>query len=582
MPARWASIRALQTGALRSQRFKPYYVTTPIFYPNAVPHIGHLQSMILADVLARWAQWRHRGWSPHFDQPTDQDGVAVMATGTDEHGSKIQKAALAFGDTPRTLCDRVSSRFRDLADAADIRYTRFIRTTDADHIDTVKTLWVDLMRKGYIYKGKHSGWYSVVDEAFYTQKEVEASAGDPDQMISKVSGNAVEWTDEENYKFRLSQFKDAVRQWLASNKGVIVPDNRYAETLAELEDVEDLSISRPYSRLQWGIRVPDDDTQTMYVWFDALMNYLTVTGYPWTNVKSRAWPADVLVVGKDIIRFHAIYFPAFLLALDIPLPRQIVAHGHWTVDNFKMSKSRGNVVDPFKALEVFGKDDVRFFMTRIGGNLSKDVSWTNESLFRFRHKYLQGLFGNLLARIVSPKTLNKLFESDQHSVTISAPSSPDHDTDVHLQALSKLANAVDESMTQFDLSVALTQILDILSDSQRHWTHALFIPPSQKEGKPAQTKDSISQAIYVSMETLRIAALLTQSVMPEKAKMILDILEVDPSERTFASSQQLRPSITLKRRTANAPQVFPQLSLAVQDALLDPEKSAQVLQPSNL
>lgn len=561
--------------------------------------------MVLADVLARWNQWRHRGWSSkdviggdlqggatdtnqtgsqHHDGPEAGETQVVFATGTDEHGSKIQKAAEKLGETPRRLCDRVSRRFKDLADAAGIGYTRFIRTTDEDHVRTVKALWHQLLQDGFIYKGTHSGWYSVVDEAFYTTAQVKESEEDGKQMVSIETGNAVEWTEEENYKFRLAMYEEPLRQWLKANPAQIVPHTRYMATLNELDDgLQDLSISRPKSRLEWGIDVPNDTEQTMYVWFDALLNYVTVSGYPWHHHDGRrsteevattlgSWPADAQIVGKDIIRFHAIYFPAFLMALGLPLPRQLVTHGHWTVNMSKMSKSKGNAVDPFVALNTVGQDELRFFLTRIGGNLAKDVNWNDDALVDFRRKHLQSQYGNLLSRVLAPAILNRLILKGQDSVVLPAPTFEDAD-EKHLELLRPLTDIVDGHMARFELSVALTCILDMLESSQKHW-HSVqaWLPadssPSGSDDVSMHIKEKrLWRGVYLSMESCRIAALLSRPVMPQKMDALLDALDIIPAERTVAHSRQLRDQITIHRRTEKIAPLFPALSTGAQKVL---------------
>lgn len=597
-PARLKPVKAQIIG-------KPYYITTPIFYVNAVPHIGHLQSMVLADVLAKWYQWRHQGWSPpqifeasemgekaNIQTQTQNKSKAkvIFATGTDEHGSKIQKEAEKLAQSPRQLCDRVSARFKDLADAAGVEYTRFIRTTDSDHIETVKALWNQLLREGFIYKGTHSGWYSVVDEAFYTQTQVKQSEEDSKLMVSIETGNLVEWTEEENFKFRLSLFQEPIREWLKEHSARIVPYSRYQATLQELDEgLQDLSISRPKSRLQWGIEVPNDSEQTMYVWFDALLNYLTVSGYPWNGARSGgeevlgSWPADTQIIGKDIIRFHAIFFPAFLMALGLPLPRQLVTHGHWTVNMSKMSKSKGNAVDPFIALKTVGVEELRFFLTRIGGNLSKDVNWDDEVLLEFRKKHLQSQYGNYLSRVSAPSLLQRLIPEGQNEITIPAPESFKSQDQEHLLLLKTLAETVDTHMARFEISKALTAILEMLESSQRHWQSiAPWDKPTlskqqQEKGIALHVKEEkLWRAMYVTIESCRIAALLSRSVMPNKMDEMLDVLNIPKDERSFEHAKKLRKQITLHRFTEKINPLFPPLSTTAKKVVKEGVEAAKL------
>lgn len=379
----------------------PYYITTPIFYPNADPHIGHLYSLAVADTFARHAR---------LSAPKRR---VVFTTGTDEHGMKIQKAAQDRGLEPRELCDRLSLRFSNLAMKASISNTDFIRTTSPQHYEGVQVFWDILMQRGHIYKGKHSGWYSISDEAFYTEPQVCTKVDEKTGKEVKVSietGSVVEWTEEENYKFSLSSFKSQLRDHFLAHPNAIYPPSQYKVIMDMLEDddprsIPDLSISRPSSRLKWGIPVPGDDSQTIYVWLDALLSYLTSVGFPWSNPREwlrPEWPVDLQIIGKDILRFHAIYFPAFLMAADLPLPQALISHAHWTVDKAKMSKSLGNVVNPFDILRDHGVDVVRWYFARAGGYFKSDVDWNAGELKKYKLE-LRNLIGNILLRLQSDK-----------------------------------------------------------------------------------------------------------------------------------------------------------------------------------
>ncbi|CAB4421837.1 unnamed protein product [Rhizophagus irregularis] len=265
---------------------KPIYITTPIFYVNAIPHIGHLYSAVIADSLKRYYELKgHK---------------VIFSTGTDEHGLKIKQSAEKSKMNPQEFCDQVSSKFKELFDIANISYTTFIRTTEQRHKDAVKYFWKCLMNNGFIYKGRYKGWYSVSDEAFYNTSHVQ-EIQNPDSkeklMIATESGQSVEWTIEENYKFRLSEFQDKLKSWLEENPQVIMPINKFNEVKAWIDSgLSDLSISRPHSRLDWGVDVPEDSEQTVYVWLDALINYLTVTGFPWPHDDMNGWPVDIHLI----------------------------------------------------------------------------------------------------------------------------------------------------------------------------------------------------------------------------------------------------------------------------------------------
>ncbi|CBQ72583.1 probable METHIONYL-TRNA SYNTHETASE, mitochondrial [Sporisorium reilianum SRZ2] len=529
---------------------KPYYVTTPIFYVNADPHIGHLYSDVIADVLVRYHGYMRSGFSP-FDQSgvsvdnSDDSGSAdcvkpVMCTGTDEHGLKVQKVAEAAGEDPRALCDRISQRFQQLADAAHIDYTRFIRTTDADHRVAVEHLWRTLRARGHIYQGSHEGWYAVSDEAFYPETQVRKAVGEDgrEYMQSIETGAKVEWSQEVNYKFRLSSFQPALVAWLRSNPRAIQPAQKHAEVLAEVEaGLGDLSISRPSSRLSWGIPVPDDADHCIYVWVDALTNYLTVAGYPFSAEAPTAWPADVHVVGKDIVRFHAIYWPAMLLAAGLPLPKTILAHSHWTMNKAKMSKSRGNVASPFEAIAAFGVDALRFFLLRVGGNFGSDSDYSPAVLLEFHRKYLQGQLGNLVSRICAPKIHARLagFARDESSGIVHRL--PRTHVEAHLDAettalcheleasLLALPARVDALMADFEPGKALELILESTIAATNELIQRL------QPWSPATHPAVVLECVVLVTESLRICALLLAPFMPAKMHELLDTLKVAKAKR---------------------------------------------------
>ncbi|KAL1922969.1 uncharacterized protein VTP21DRAFT_9345 [Calcarisporiella thermophila] len=497
---------------------KPVYITTPIFYVNAVPHIGHLYSAVLADTLKRYHELHGR--------------KVILSTGTDEHGMKIQQAAEKNKETPRELCDRVSQRFRQLFDAGNISYTTYIRTTDQQHAPAVAELWNRLSANGSIYKGTHEGWYSVSDEAFYTQNQVHEKIDEKTgekYMASIETGQRVEWTSEVNYKFRLSAYRDKLVGWLRENPDAIVPPQRHREILSWLEaGTGDLSVSRPRARLDWGLPVPGDSEHTVYVWLDALTNYLTVTGFPsiqpppslppQVHSTNSAWPADVHIVGKDILRFHSVYWPAFLMAAGLPLPRKILAHAHWTMGRQKMSKSRGNVADPFEVLEKFGVDAVRYYLIRDGG-IADDGDYSEQTLGTVYKKELAGQLGNLLNRATS-STLNP-------TGTVPALKSEVDERDRALHAkLEGLPASIDNHFQSFDFSKAVRQIFDTIGEANKYFNDNA--PWSLTED--TQRRD---QVVGYALESVRIAALLLQPVMPGKMAEVLDCLGTKEEDRVW-------------------------------------------------
>ncbi|KAJ1368471.1 hypothetical protein KIN20_029606 [Parelaphostrongylus tenuis] len=325
-----------------------HYITTPIFYVNAAPHLGHLYTVVLADAVHRWRKLRDT-----------VSGLHLFATGTDEHGIKILRAAEKAGKNPEKFCDETSRSFLKLFEKFGISNTDFIRTTERRHKECVEYVWKRLSDQNLIYKDTYSGWYSVVDECFYPNSEVEDSALG---KVVKGTNTTVEWIEEENYMFRLSNYRKAVEDWL-KNSDVIYPKVYLSSALKSLDFEGDLSVSRCRARLPWGIPVPGDDSQTVYVWLDALVNYLSVVGYPNTL---RAWPPTCQILGKDILKFHAFYWPSLLMAMGLALPQKLFIHGHWLVEKTKMSKSLGNVIDPLEAAKFYTTDGLRYFLLKQG------------------------------------------------------------------------------------------------------------------------------------------------------------------------------------------------------------------------
>ncbi|KIP06150.1 hypothetical protein PHLGIDRAFT_73115 [Phlebiopsis gigantea 11061_1 CR5-6] len=467
---------------------KPYYVTTPIFYPNSVPHIGHLHSLVVADVFARYAR---------ISRPVQ--GVHFM-TGTDEHGLKIQQAAKAKGFDPQSFCDQLSQHFRNLVSKANISHTRFSRTTERDHHEAVEYLWRELDTKGLIYKDMHEGWYSISDECFYTDTQVtHVTADGQDYHISTETGSKVEWTQEENYKFRLSAFRESLLEHFKNHPMAVYPEQFHAEVVATLSGtLADLSVSRPRSRLSWGIQVPNDPEHTIYVWIDALTVYLSATGYPWKSDKSVGkkafWPPNLQIIGKDILRFHAIYFPAILQALGLPLTQQLLTHSHWTVDKRKMSKSVGNVADPLQAIDELGLDAVRYYLARVGGRFKDDVGAYQHSA---KHASSQ-----LTPPDCEAATLLKTLRDDDQG----------------------LARIVDRHMQNLELADALDRIMDTLSKVNTLLTNTA---PWGRD-VPAET---VAETHAITLETLRICAILLQPVIPDKAGELLDALGIPKDQR---------------------------------------------------
>jgi methionyl-tRNA synthetase len=408
--------------------------------------------MVLTDVLKRWQLLKGE--------------KAILCTGTDEHGMKIQRAAEKANIPPKEFCDTGATIFKELARRTGLLNDHFVRTTDEDHKDAVQYFWHMLKEREHIYESKHEGWYCVSDETFYPVSAIEKRL-DPFTgrtfMASQETGKEVEWTSESNYHFRLSAFKDQLLDFYEKNPSFIVPASRHKDVVQEVSNgLEDLSISRPSTRLSWGIPVPDDDTQTIYVWLDALINYITKAGYPWTPGSETVggWPADVQVIGKDIVRFHCIYWPAFLLALDLKPPKQILTHAHWTMDNQKMSKSIGNVVDPFFALDRWGLDTVRYYLIH-EGRLKDDSNYGNKYIVRRYKKDLQAGLGNLVSRLTRPKIWNvrSCVERAQGNDMVR----PDESSKEIFKVLTSLPERVSHNMDKLYSNKALIAIMSAVS-----------------------------------------------------------------------------------------------------------------------
>ena len=363
---------------------KNFYITTPIYYPSGKPHMGHAYSSIVADIFARFK--RIEGFNVFF------------LTGTDEHGQKIQKEAEKNKKEAKIFCDEISETFRSLTKTLNLTNNDFIRTTEPRHFKSVNEIWKRLVNSGDIYLDKYSGWYSVSDEAYYDEDEIEEKDG---IKFSKISGSAVEWVEEESYFFKLSAWQQKLLDYFKKNKEFILPQSRRNEVIRFVEKgLKDLSISR--TSFSWGIPVPDNKKHVIYVWLDALTNYLSAINFPDTNDKKYKsfWPADVHIIGKDILRFHAVYWPAFLLAAKLPLPKRVFGHGWILSDEKKMSKSLGNILDPIEIIQNYGIDQLRYYLIK-EVSLGNDGSISMENLKNCINNDLANNYGNLCQRVFS-------------------------------------------------------------------------------------------------------------------------------------------------------------------------------------
>lgn len=511
---------------------KPFYITTPIFYVNARPHLGHLYSMLLADTRARWEKLKP-GQKTYF------------LTGTDEHGLKIQAVAEKEGIEPKVLVDRVSQNFVDLATKFDIDYDRFIRTTDADHIHAVKHFWQAAMDKGLLYKGSHRGWYSVSDEAFYPENQIHDVIDPKTGQTKKVSietNNEVVYHEEENYFFKLSAFQDKLIVFLEENPQFVIPQKKQSEVLAELRQgpLGDLSVSRPSSRLKWGIEVPDDESQKIYVWFDALINYITAAGYPEKSLKDIVWPATH-VVGKDIMRFHCIYWPIFLMASGLELPTQVIVHSHWLSEGVKMSKSLGNVVDPMELADYYDSEPLRFYLME-QSNLVIDCKFSESALQNHRSVVINK-WANLISRIGGDKfNVEKSVQDyhDGHFRQFGQFFSSSGQTDIRdrlVASVSSLYTDMDANMAEFGHMRALqrwwetVELANNFFQECQPWLYKKRIEATDSEDLIKELETKRSYIIYLTSEAARVSSTCLLPFMPQTANAFLDRLAVPEEAR---------------------------------------------------
>ena len=486
-----------------------YMITTPIFYVNSSPHLGHLYSCLLADAHQRYTKLS-----------TNKHKTILFSTGTDEHGLKVQQAASKAKLTPEEFVGDVSNNFRDLFNKCDLEYTDFVRTSDEKHKEVVRMVWQRMKEAGALYKSEYAGWYSVQEEAFVPDTQVEERGG---QHFSTETGQRVDWAREENWMFRLSEYRDSLISW-HRHQSPVSPSMFRGQVSAWLsEGLGDLSVSRPAERLQWGVKVPEDHSQTVYVWIDALVNYLTASRYPDLEV----WPPSVQVLGKDILKFHSIYWPAMLMCLDLDLPHKLLVHSHWTVDNVKMSKSIGNVVDPNTLMEKYSSDGLRYFLLREGVPHS-DGNFSESSMVQLLNLELADTLGNLLNRC-SSKGVNR------EEVIPRYPAAYQEESRLHneLESLQEeISSRVGDSYKAFNFYQGIVLVMDLLRLTNQ------FVQTVQPWTlKQESDRERLHWVLAASFESLRISGILLQPVVPGLAARLLDKLNIEKTERDWASAR---------------------------------------------
>ncbi len=489
---------------------QPFYVTTAIAYPNGAPHVGHAYEYIASDAIARFKRL---------------DGFDVrFLTGTDEHGLKMAQTAAAEGIPTPDFARRNSDAFQRLEELLNISFDRFIRTTDPDHYAASTAIWQRMAQRGDIFTDVYSGWYSVRDERFFT--EAETTVGDDGSRIATETGTPVTWTEEQTYFFRLSAYTDRLLAHYEANPDFIAPEVRRNEVVSFVSGgLRDLSISR--TSFDWGVPVPGDPSHVMYVWVDALTNYLTGVGFPDTEsaLYQRYWPADLHMIGKDIIRFHTVYWPAFLMSAGIPLPRRVFAHGFLYNRGEKMSKSVGNVVDPVALVESFGLDQVRYFLLR-EVPFGQDGSYSEDGIISRINTDLANELGNLAQRSLSMvnKNLDGVApEPDEFSA---------QDTEL-LELADGLLPRVRAAFDEQAMHQGLEAIWLMLGAANRYFSAQE--PWVLRKSDAASDQVRFRTVLYTTLEAVRVAALLIQPVMPDSACRLLDLLGQPEDSRDFAA-----------------------------------------------
>ena len=483
---------------------KKFYITTPIYYPSAKPHMGHAYSSIIADFFARFK--KIDGYDIHF------------LTGTDEHGLKIQKAAKDNNMDPQSFCDDISKTFMELSKILNLTNTDFIRTTEKRHKLSVQSLWSELERKEDIYLSKYSGWYSISDEAFYGENEIEEFDGITRAIASK---SAVEWMDEESYFFRLSKWEKPLLDYYEKNPDFIAPSSRRNEVISFVKSgLKDLSISR--KSFSWGIKVPNDQDHVIYVWLDALTNYISALNYPNTKdeLYKKFWPASLHLIGKDILRFHAIYWPAFLLAANLPLPRKIYSHGWILSGDEKMSKSRGNILDPLDIIDKYGLDPLRYYLIK-EVSFGNDGNISQERLEDCINSDLANNFGNLCQRVIT-------FANKNCENTIPVKDKFNEDDLIILNKFKSDLDIIRKKIDQQDINFYINYIVSRLFEANKYFNDQ---EPWKKKGNPERLKT----IVYTTLEVIRKICIMLFPVIPQTSLKALKIFDITEKEIDFST-----------------------------------------------
>jgi methionyl-tRNA synthetase len=480
-----------------------FYITTAIPYANGAPHIGHAYERIATDAIQRFMRLDGR--------------ETLFVTGMDEHGLKVQQAAAREGISEQQFVDRVAAEFEAMGDMLNARADDIVRTTEPRHIRASQAIWERMAANGDVYLSKYAGWYSVRDEGYFEESELTDG---PDGKKLAPSGAPVEWFEEENYFFRLSRYADKLLAHYEAHPDFVTPETYRNEIVAFVKrGLDDFPISR--ATLKWGVPVPGDPKHVMYVWVDALTNYITATGFPDDGPRAKFWPADAHVIGKDITRFHSIYWPAFLMSARLPVPKQIVVHGFLFNRGEKMSKSVGNVVSPKAMVDAYGLDAVRYFFLR-EVPFGQDGSYSHEAIVARMNADLANDIGNLAQRSLTMIAKAGARTPDWRKAT------PTKEDLAMLARADALLGEARRHMANFALNLYIGAVFEVVSETNRYFANAE--PWKLVKSDPARGR----LVLYVTIETLRIAAILLQPAMPQSMGALLDLLGVPPEARTFA------------------------------------------------
>jgi len=483
---------------------KNFYITTPIYYPSAKPHMGHAYSSIAADFFARFK--RIDGFKVHF------------LTGTDEHGLKIQRAAESKNIDPQIFCDEISQTFRNLSNTLNLSNTDFIRTTEDRHKKTVQYLWSQLEKNDDIYLSKYSGWYSVSDEAFYTEEEISEKE---DNKIATSSGSLVEWIEEESYFFRLSKWQDSLLEYYENNPDFISPKSRKNEVISFVKSgLKDLSISR--KAFSWGIKVPNNPEHVIYVWLDALTNYISALNYPNTDddLFKNFWPASVHLIGKDILRFHAVYWPAFLMAAKITLPNKVYGHGWILSGDEKMSKSKGNILDPLDIIETYGLDPLRYYLIK-EVSFGNDGNISQDRLEDCINSDLANNYGNLCQRVTA------FAEKNCQSKVPDIKNFIEEDL-LMLNKFSDNMSLIRKEIDNQNINYYIKFIINALFEANKYFN-------DQEPWKKKDDPQRLATIIYTSLEMIRKITFMLYPIIPESAIKALNIFGLKEEDIDFNS-----------------------------------------------